>query len=278
MARTIQEIQQQIIEAKNAQSSLGVLNSTSSVAIWKLWTLIVAVCAWTLENLFDLHKNEVMDLIDAERLRYKGWYKNAALNFMYGYDLVPNDVVYDLTGLTDEQIAATRIVKYVAITEMSKGLKVKVAAEDNTDLVPLTSEQFEAFTAYMERIKGPGVRLKISSGIADNFRSELKIYYNPLILDGSGKRRDGTNDTPVLNAVEAFLKSQPFNGLFVIPRYEDALQAIDGVVLPQIISAQAQYADTEWIPIELTYLPSAGYMRLITDGLTITYEPMQPLD
>jgi hypothetical protein len=44
----------------------------------------------------------------------------------------------------------------------------------------------------------------------------LNIYYNALVLDGTGARLDGTEATPVQDAGTAFLNALPFNGLMTI--------------------------------------------------------------
>ena len=47
MARSIAQIQAAIVAAKNADPVLGpTLTSGSAVAIWLLWTYIVAACQW----------------------------------------------------------------------------------------------------------------------------------------------------------------------------------------------------------------------------------------
>ena len=47
MARTIQEIQTLILQAKAQEPALNELNSTSKVAIWRLWVYIIAVAIWS---------------------------------------------------------------------------------------------------------------------------------------------------------------------------------------------------------------------------------------
>lgn len=59
MARTVEQIQNEILKAKETEASLNGLNSTSKVAIWRLWVYITAFVIWTLEKIFDEYKKEV---------------------------------------------------------------------------------------------------------------------------------------------------------------------------------------------------------------------------
>ena len=59
MARSIQEIQTLILQAKAQEPALNELNSTSKVAIWRLWVYIIAVAIWSLEKLFDQHRADI---------------------------------------------------------------------------------------------------------------------------------------------------------------------------------------------------------------------------
>jgi hypothetical protein len=56
MARTIAVIHQSLIDATQADLTLGgELTSESKVAIWRLKLYVVAVCHWTIENLQDIY-------------------------------------------------------------------------------------------------------------------------------------------------------------------------------------------------------------------------------
>ena len=63
MARTVSEIQEEILRQKNQEPSLNTLNSNSKVAIWRLWAYITAFVIWTLEKIFDEHKKEVSEAL-----------------------------------------------------------------------------------------------------------------------------------------------------------------------------------------------------------------------
>lgn len=275
MARTIAEIQQQIIDTKEADTTLNAyVWSTSKVAIWRLWTHVVAVCIWTLENLFDKHKAEVAQLLSAQRPHSLQWYVNKARQFQYGVLLPDGSDTYATT--TDDP--AVMIVKYAAAVELPNMIRLKVARQGALSLEGLGSAEQAALKAYMGRVKDAGIRLQVTSAEADNLLLVLKIYYDPLVLMSDGSRIDGTATEPVKDTVKTFLSDLPFNGVFILNKLIAALQAIDGVKIAQVLSAQANYAATPCVPVTVRYIPDAGYMALDTAyfDANISYEAYIP--
>lgn len=258
MARTITQIQQSIKDAKAADTTLSGLTSTSSAAIWLLWTYIVAVCQWTLENLFDAHKSEVSSIIATQKPHTLQWYVVMAKLFQYGVTLPPDTDIYPAPS-TDPTVV---IVQYAAAVELTSLIRIKVAKLSSGILTPLTGGELTAFSAYMNRIKDAGVRLQLTSGSPDTLQLAVNIFYDPLVLDSTGARLDGTSTTPVKDAVNNFLDNLPFNGLFVLNFLIEALQAIEGVRIGQVASAQAHYGSTAYVPVTVEYIPDAGYMVL----------------
>ncbi|MBT1702966.1 hypothetical protein [Chryseosolibacter indicus] len=280
MARTIDEIQQSMLDAITADPVLSpVATSTSKVAIFRLFTRIVAACAWTVEVLFDTHKAEVNETIANLKPHTLRWYANKAKDFQYGFDLPLDSDVYNNASFTEEQIDESKIVSYVAVTEGNdKRLRIKCAKNDGADLAPLAAEELQSFSEYMARIKDAGVKLNIESNQADRIKLELKVYYDPLILDSNGSRIDGANSQPVQSAVKNYLKSLPFNGYFVLAYLTDTLQQVDGVVIPHIVSCETAYAAFGFSSVDVMYLPDAGYLRFENDtDLTITFIAQEKL-
>jgi len=282
MARTIAQIQQSIQDAKNGinpdlpltgVNPLAGLTSTSNVSMWLLWTYVIAVCQWLLENLFDLHVSEVNSILATQKPHTLQWYVTKAKAFQFG-DALPADT--DLYSVVD---AGTQIVKYAAAIELDNMVRIKVAKITGAALTPLDATlELPPFTAYMQLIKDAGVRLNITSGAPDTLKLVLNIYYDPLVLDSTGARLDGTSTTPVKDAINNFLVNLPFNGLFVINNLIATLQSISGVVIGQIADAQATYAALPYIEVLVEYTPDAGYMILDpVDGLTINYYPHGPI-
>jgi len=280
MARTIDEIQQSMITAIQADPVLApVATSTSKVAIWRLMTRIFASCAWGVEMLFDTLKAEVNELIANLKPHSARWYATKAKQFQYGFSLIIDSDFYDNTGFTDDQIEDSQVVKYSAVTEGEDGkLRIKIAGISGDDLAPISGPQLISFTEYIKRIKDAGVKISIVNQVSDKLSLDLKIYYNPLIIDGTGQRIDGADNTPVQNAVKTFLKNQPFNGVFVLAYLVDALQKIDGVVIPHVNQCLTKYGTFSFTSVDVQYIPDSGYLRFENDSdLTITFIPQSQL-
>ena len=273
MARTIDEIQQSMLTAIAADETLStVATSTSKVAIFRLFTRIVATAIWTIEVLFDTLKTELSELLAQLKPHSLRWYAQKAKDFQYGDSLAVDSDKYDNTGLTDEEIEESQIVKHSAVTEGEDGkLRIKVAKEVS-DLEPLSAPELAAFVEYMQRIKDAGVKLLIESNEADYLKLSLKIYFDPLIMNSAGEYIDGSNATPVQTAVKNYLKNLPFNGTFVLAYMVDALQLVDGVVIPHVVTAEAKYAAFPFTTINVQYLPDAGYLRFEDENTDLIIE------
>jgi hypothetical protein len=266
MARTISVIYDQIVAAKNAQTELAAADSTSKVAVFALWAYVVAVCIWTLESLFDAHKACVDKAISEMKPHKLRWYRSIALAFQFGQALVQDEDYYDNTGLTAEAVLAMQVIKHAAITESAEGnLRLKVATEVNGELAPLsraTPDQYTPFVAYMNMVKDAGVKLLIDSLPADKLSLNVDIYYDPLVIDATGGRLDGSSIKPVEIAIKEYLKALPFNGEFIIAALTDKLQITPGVVVPQINYVNISYGAMPWTGVNARYVPYGGYLRI----------------
>ncbi len=121
MARTIAQIQASIIAAKTADATLSGLTSTSQSAIWLLWTWVVATTQWTLENLFDAHKNEVASIIGTQKPHTLQWYVAMAKAFQKGVLLQPDTDVYEIVPPPDPDVL---IIAYAAAVELTGMVRI----------------------------------------------------------------------------------------------------------------------------------------------------------
>ena len=268
MARTIQEIQELIYQAKAQEPALNELNSTSKVAIWRLWVYIIAVAIWSLEKLFDLHRADIDKRLAELKPHTARWYRSKALAFQYGFDLLTDSDKFNNTGHTEEQIEASKIVKYSAVVESpNEGrLIVKIAGEQGEQLQPITDAQKQAFEAYLQEIKDAGVRLSVVNYHPDVLHLQMKIVYDPLVLDSNGQSIIHATK-PVETAIKEYLKRLPFNGELVLAHLIDELQQAEGVRIPHLVLAQSKnitsggsYGDFE--TIEISKIPTAGYFTI----------------
>lgn len=274
MARTITEIQQTMIDGIASDATLsGRFTSTSKTAIWRLLTYIVAVCAWSLEKLFDIFKTDVDEQIAAKNPHTLRWYAEKSKAFQFGFTVVEDADYYDNTGIDETTVANSKIVAYAAVVEQERGLRIKLAKLSGTGLTELAAPELSAFTDYMQKIKDAGVKLNITSGPADNLRLELRIRYNPQVLNSTGARNDGQDSEPVQNAIKNHLLNLPFNGVFSIQKMVDAIQSVEGVNDLNVDQCQTRYGALPFASVNISVIPDAGYLRIANDttDLLITF-------
>lgn len=282
MARTITEIHAEI--TSTLVNELAAVEITINPATWsktnllRLITYIIAVCQWTVEQLQDIHKAEVNDLIAQKKPHSLRWYAEKAKAFQYGDNLVPEQDYYNNTGIPDDEIEASKIVKYAAVVRQRRAngrifLRIKVATSSGADLARLSEEQLNSLREYFDRIADAGVDIEIDSLNADRLKLKLKIFYNPLILGSSGSRLDSTDNEPVPNAIRNYLQNLPFNGLFVLAHLVDALQAVEGIEIPHLLECYTSYGSLPLTSVDVEYVPDSGYLRIEDADLNIEYRP-----
>lgn len=279
---TVQEIKQRLgarfvdnavlAEMYGLDTALTFEAQFSQVSLESLLLDIVAADEWVLYQAFEELRLEVKKLI-AEQKRYKcRWYGAMGKQFQFGDALVEDQDYYDNTGLSAAEIEAKRVVKYTSAVQVTAGIRYKVATISSGVLAPLPAPQFNAFKAYMNRIKADGVKFLFVNNPPDNLKLELDIYYDPLVLDSTGKRIDGTSDTPVKDAVMAYLVSGiEFNGYFISDSCLEKIKGVDGVIVPAFRLTQARYGMLPFADFVDFYQPDAGYLILDPANLAINY-------
>ena len=269
MARSIQDIQQLIYAQKAQEPALENLNSTSKVAMWRLWVYIISVAIWSLEKLFDLHRTDIDKRLTELKPHTARWYRSKALAFQYGFSLsLDGDKYDDNQWFTKEQIEASKIIKYSAVVESKNEgrLIVKIAGEQDDTLQPITDVQKQAFEAYLQEIKDAGVRLSVVNYQPDILHLQMKIVYDPLVLDSNGQSITHATK-PVEEAIKSYLKRLPFNGELILAHLIDTLQQAEGVKIPHLVLAQSKNITSSdeygaFETIEISKIPTAGYFTI----------------
>jgi hypothetical protein len=272
MARTIDEIFNSIMAEKANKADLDTVNSVSRVAMFRMWAYITAVCIWVHEKYWDVFRAEIETKIEEQVLGKARWYRAKALAFQYGQELDADTGEYDNSLLTDDQIAALKIIKYAAVPdEDSSKPRIKVAKQAGGLPVQLSEDELAAFKVYMSRIKFTGVKLVIDSLPPDSLKLVLDIWYNPLVLKSDGSRIDGAAAAPVKDGIKTYLNLLPFNGEYATTRLTNYLEKIDGVELPVVKLAQSKYGLFAFTGIDEKSIPDAGYYTIANEDLTINY-------
>jgi hypothetical protein len=243
MARSIDTIQTEILTDVDASGTLSpLLTSSSRASRFRLFSYIVSAGMWVLEKLFDTHKSEVDNKLLNQKAGTLNWIATMALSFQYGYDLVPDHDYYDNTGLTADQVAASKIVKYVAVSQSENESRViiKIKGAD----APLNADEQASFVAYMKEVLWP-VKRNIVNYLPDILNISLKIKYNALVLNANGMSILNGN-YPVEEALYEFIANElAFNGELRLSALVDKLQKAEGVVDATLISASSSWIDPE---------------------------------
>lgn len=282
MARTIDTINNDLKQAFMQDTTLAekygftaganFADTFSRFSIESIILYIVAASIWTLEKLFDTHTAEVTDYIATMKPHSLRWYVEKAKAFMYGVPLIDGSDQHDTTNLTDEQIAEKKIVTFAACTEANATLYLKVA---KAGPAPLTTDEKAAFVAYLHEIKDAGVRIDVISENGDYLKLQMVIYYDPLLINANGESK-GTGNKVVEDAIKNYIENIPFNGEFRKNELEDAIQAVEGVVMVEFERAEhSETGNDDTFEEVIPYCkPTSGYFKFANADLSgITYQP-----
>ncbi|MDI9309230.1 MAG: hypothetical protein QM535_03350 [Limnohabitans sp.] len=301
MARTIAEIQDEILDEKNRVSSLNGLtttnDNTSKTSIWKLWTHIVATAIWIHEKIVE--RNALIS-----RPHTLNWYQEQALKYIHGKTLTWKDGSYQFdipTDATESDIESAKIIKHCAVSEVDLGtllgnrsseilgnssylynnlgvVHMKVANDTGENIKPISTDELNNFREYIARIKDAGNQVIVDSLPGDELQLTLKVYVDPLLIDIENVNEKGkligTEIKPVEEAIKDYLKNLEFNGAFVKTFLVDAIQKAVGVKIPILEKAFTKpslEAEGKFITEEYS-IPKAGYFDLDSEKLKLEIE------
>ncbi len=278
MARTLDNIKTLI--TNKYVSEMAAIGETvdpttwSAVSLERLVIYVFAFCQFVLEQIFDTHKADVESIIANKTPHRINWYANKVLDFMFGYDLIADQDIYDTTGLSESDIATAKVVAHCTVTDRADILTIKVAKNNGSDLEPLSNTELAALQSYMHKIKDAGVFLTFVNEAADSLLANISIQYNAMILDENGVDILSGIET-VKNAVKDYLKSLPFNGEFSLQALVDVLQKVDGVVYANLKSIRVKATISSiYQDVTTYYIPASGYLRIINNSdLVLNYTP-----
>lgn len=230
----------------------------SKVSVIGILFYIFAVAAWTLEKLFDTYRGEVDARIEEIIPHRPRWYRDKVLAFMKGKTLVPDTDRYDTEGMTEDAIAAARVVKHAVAAESADAslLTIKVAGEEGDKRCKLDAETETQLKAYIAEIKDAGVRTALVNTDPDRFSCQVEIYYDPMLVAE-------TVEAACREAVREYIENLPFNGEYTNMALVDRLQKIDGVRIPELRSATTVAAGESVVTaIDARCVPAAGYFEM----------------
>jgi hypothetical protein len=257
----------------SAQTFLDDLKSSSKVAIWRCLFWCVAVCAYSLDVVFDLFKLDLEAITASSRYGTLPWYVSIAKAYQHGDALVQIDLEWKYAA---ENLPA-QIVKLAAANEVAGQVNVKVAKLSGTTPTQLSGPEEVGFTAYLQKKKPAGIYVNVINAAADELKLYLTINYNPLVFTATGALISNPAVKPAEDAVNAYLSGLDFDGKFELMKLVDKVQlALGDGSSVYVTNAEARYGANPFVPFSQSYSPNAGYMVIYSGtplSATITYVP-----
>lgn len=252
----------------------------SKVSVESIIMYVVAFAIYTLERLFNIHSNEINELVAAQKPHTTRWYHSKILAFQYGRPLLPDSDIYDI--VVEEEM----IVKHAAVVEYQGKLFVKVAKGD-TAKEPLNPDELQAIKSYMAEIKDAGVRVDVVSKPADHIAIAMNIYYDPMVLSSTGISL-ASGDDVVRNAISHYVEHAiPFDGQFRTIDLIDVLQNTPGVVIPELVDVrtvshddyESSTDDPPWVTVTAYHNPVSGYYKIYnSNDLQLEFIPYKTIE
>ncbi len=276
MARTIDEIYNEMVEAKNLDQHLSGLTSNSATAIWRLIFYVVAVALHLHERIFDSHKAEVTEYIDQMKPHSLRWYVEKVKQFRFGHPLIDGTDQYSDEGFTEEQITQSKIVHYASVSEDGTVVYIKVATNGADGKQMLSYEQQTALEVYIAEVKDAGVRVDLVNLTPNVLKADFVIFYDPMVLTSDGTSIV-TGKKPVKETIKQYIENLPFDGELRTDHLVDVLQQTEGVVIPEIVNIYDSFDNQTFDRIVGRVRPAAGYysFRESEDKITIDYRPYE---
>jgi hypothetical protein len=220
MARTIEQIQSSIIANIQTTPELAQANSTSTRALWRLFSYVIAVAILLLEQIIDVFKAENETALSQAIPNTASWLTKKIFEFQYS---ATNPQIIQLNNLIPSYNvvdASLRIItRCSVVTTISNKVTIKVAKSEPP--VALSSGEIGALQGYINALGVAGIQYNCVSQNADRIFINADIFY-----DG---QYSSTIQGTTINAINLFLSSLPFNGQLKISDLEVAIRNITGV-------------------------------------------------
>jgi len=213
MARTQEQIEQEILAEKAKYTELSELNSVSQTAIWRLWIKMTAFATNALEKLFDVFRNEILEIISKNRTGTLVWYAEKAKAFQFG-DTLNNLGEYDVV---DEN---KKIITRCSVSEVLGGVSIKIAKNEPAE--QLTATELQSFTQYINQIKFAGVATTVVNLPAEPVIVDVEIFYKDI--------SENTALDLAKQAISGYLKQIDFDGQFATNDLIAVCRANKGIV------------------------------------------------
>jgi len=270
MAQIITDVENEMFTEKALHTELDALNSESNTAIYRLWMYVTAAIIVFFEEVMDLFKSDVQAIIDNNQYGTDDWWKKKILAFQYGDLLVFLNNIFQYAVIDP----TLQIVQYCSITSVNGVVQIKAATSVAGQPGVLGTDQLAGLVSYCSKVQPSGIRFAVLSLAADLVKLYGNIYF------------DAAADIAIVQpavelAITNFLAvNDPvnFNGTLYVQKLVDAIQAVPGVVGPQvdILSIAAKNGGSDYTTFTSSYQPESGYFMIdpaFPLSATLTYLP-----
>lgn len=239
------------------------LNSSSATAIWRLWRYITAQVIILFEELMDLFKIDIQNIIDNSQYGTDPWWYKTVLAFQFGDTLQLLNNIYQYATID----ATKQVVKFCSISSSNGKVLVKAAGADGSGQpIVLTDDQLSGLVSYCQQKRPAGIRFTVQSLAADLLKVIGNIYYDaaadPAVIKPAVKA-----------AVTAFLQSMNslnatgtanFDGTLYVNKLIDAIQAVPGLKGNQfdLLQIAAKNGADDYTVFTSSYQPKSGYFMI----------------
>jgi hypothetical protein len=254
MARSTQEIYDEMMGFKAQETELDALTSDSLVAIFSGLFWVIAFAIHSLEKLYDIYKEEVRKLSNQSFYATPPWWQQKVYEFQYGDNIsrVEEDGKQFIKYLIPD-LSKQIITRCAVVTLPQGGLLIKVA-KGSDELLRLDSSELNALASYIDKMN-PGQYLRILSKSSDTFKIQMDLIYDPIYTLDVVK-------TNVEKAINDYLKHLDFNGGLDLRKLEDQLQKIQGVMSFVTKNAQAKPEGGTYQTFDRAYDSLAGFLKI----------------
>lgn len=219
MARTVAQIKQSMIDAKNADAALSGLTSTSQTAKWNLYYFIVASCIAIFEQLQDLFKIDLENIASTAAPSTPQWTRNKVLKFQTG-DVAELNTTTFVIEYPVINTANQILTRCAVVTAPNRTVLIKVAKSDPPE--PVTVGELAELQSYVETFNPAGIAFTLINEDSDKMEVAATIYYNG--------QYSAVVQSNVEVALNNYMANLPFNGRITTQSVVDAIQAVDGVI------------------------------------------------
>jgi hypothetical protein len=236
MAKTVQQIYNELVAEKTTKPELAGLNSTSQTAIFTLWLWVVAYAHKLLYDMWDVTKNEISQIASQQIVGTIPWYVGLAMNWTGGSK------------------AITACWPTELLTTLDKKLIMKVAnTAAGVGYSNLSDADLAAFKTYIGSKKVVGTDIDIISQTADLLLLKLSIKYVGV---------QATVSAAIVTHIKNYLAILPFGSQLSITVMANSIFSVAGVLDVIVDDAQVSVG-LGYTPITTNYINAdAGYFEI----------------